>query len=94
VVSLDQQSGVYIVREKVTITCTVTGDYRYRTFYFYKDNNPLHSSLISTRDKSVTHTATGVNIRGDYKCRYGYSIKGRRLESEFSNVVTPTLAGK
>ncbi|XP_078059669.1 Fc receptor-like protein 5 [Mustelus asterias] len=92
VVSLDQQSGVYIVGEKVTITCTVTGDYRYRTFYFYKDNNPLHSRLISTRDKSVTYTVTDVNIRGDYKCRYGYSIKGRGLESEFSNVVTPTLA--
>ncbi|XP_078060532.1 Fc receptor-like protein 5 [Mustelus asterias] len=92
VVSLDQQSGVYIVGEKVTITCTVTGDYHYRNFYFYKDNNPLHSSPISTRDKSVTYTATGVNIRGDYKCRYGYSIKGRWLESEFSNVVTPTFA--
>ena len=62
--------------------------------YSLKDNNPLYFSRILTTKNSVTYTVTGANTSVDYKCRYGYSIKGRRLESEFSNVVTPTLAGK
>ncbi|XP_078069596.1 immunoglobulin superfamily member 1-like [Mustelus asterias] len=92
VVSLDQKSGVYIVGEKVTITCTVTGDYRYRTFYFYKDNDRLWFGRQFTRENSATYTVTYTNTIVNYKCQYGCSIKGTWLESKFSNMVTPTIA--
>ncbi|XP_067835049.1 Fc receptor-like protein 5 [Heptranchias perlo] len=91
-ISLDEWSGVYVEGEMVTITCTVSGKYRDKTYYFYSEKEPLNSGQITTKNNIGTFPVTGTNQGGQYRCQYGISVKTRRLLSNISDAVTVTIA--
>ncbi|XP_041035990.1 basement membrane-specific heparan sulfate proteoglycan core protein-like isoform X2 [Carcharodon carcharias] len=94
VISLDQQTGVYVVGERVTITCTVTGDDRDKTFQFYRGHRILSSSqLFSKNNIGTAHVIAGTN--GDqYSCAYSVSVNGRRIDSPMSQHVMVTITDR
>ncbi|XP_051901958.1 uncharacterized protein LOC127587589 [Pristis pectinata] len=89
VISLDQAKGVYLKGEVVTITCTVTGELRNKTFHIHKVNG--HNPELLVQNNVAKFSATDKE-RGRYQCRYTTSVNGRRLESSPSNDVTVTVA--
>ncbi|XP_067837063.1 immunoglobulin superfamily member 1-like [Heptranchias perlo] len=91
-ISLDRSTGVYLDGETVTITCTVTGEYRGK-IYFYRDNQLLSSHELFTKNNTGTFTVTGANQEGRYQCKYGTTVKRRRLKSQLSEAVTVTISG-
>ncbi|XP_067836669.1 leukocyte immunoglobulin-like receptor subfamily A member 3 [Heptranchias perlo] len=92
-ISPDQPSGVYLKGETVTITCTVTGDYRDKTFRFYRDRQRLYSHQIITKDNIGKFRVTGTDQGGSYHCQYGTSVNRRQFWSQLSEDVTVTIAG-
>ncbi|XP_067836794.1 immunoglobulin superfamily member 1-like isoform X3 [Heptranchias perlo] len=91
-ISLDQPSGVYLKGDTVTITCTVAGDYRDKTFHFYRDRRLLNSHQIITKDNIGTFTVSRTDQGGSYHCQYGTSVNRRQLWSQLSEDVTVTIA--
>ncbi|XP_067836797.1 Fc receptor-like protein 5 isoform X1 [Heptranchias perlo] len=92
-ISPDQPSGVYLKGETVTITCTVAGDYRDKTFHFYRDRRLLNSHQIITKDNIGTFRVTGTDQGGSYHCQYGTSVNRRQFWSQLSEAVRVTIAG-
>ncbi|XP_067836598.1 killer cell immunoglobulin-like receptor 3DL1 [Heptranchias perlo] len=92
-ISPDQPSGVYLKGETVTITCTVAGDYRDKTFHFYRDRRLLNSHQIITKDNIGKFRVTGTDQGGSYHCKYGTSVNRRQFWSQLSEAVTVTIAG-
>ncbi|XP_078390385.1 Fc receptor-like protein 5 [Cetorhinus maximus] len=90
VITLDLSTGVYVIGETVTMTCTVTGDDREKTFYFHKDGARLYPRQIDTRDNTRKFPITGKGGEGRYECQYGISIGGRDSTSPKSEAVTVT----
>ncbi|XP_067837334.1 Fc receptor-like protein 5 [Heptranchias perlo] len=91
-ISLDQPSGVYLKGDTVTITCTVAGDDRDKTFHFYRDRQTLYSHQIITKDNIGAFTVSRTDQGGSYHCQYGTSVNRRQLWSQHSEDVTVTIA--
>ncbi|XP_078390492.1 Fc receptor-like protein 5 [Cetorhinus maximus] len=94
VISLDQQTGVYIIGERVTISCTVTGDDRDKTFHFYRGDQILSPSQLITKNNIGTAHVTAVLNGEQYSCAYNVSVNGRRIDSPLSQHVMVTITAK
>ncbi|XP_078069591.1 Fc receptor-like protein 5 [Mustelus asterias] len=91
VISLDQWTGVYVVGEKVTITCTVPGNSPGRSFTFYKGKRMLDTRKHIAKDNIGKFTVTDRNQSGRYQCKYRDSVYARWLESPLSETATITV---
>ncbi|XP_041035994.1 basement membrane-specific heparan sulfate proteoglycan core protein-like [Carcharodon carcharias] len=94
VITLDQSTGVYVIGETVTMTCTVTGDDRDKTFYFYKDGVRQYSRRNDTRDNTRTFPVTDKRGEGRYQCQYQISIGGPDSTSPKSEAVNVTTTDR
>ncbi|XP_041036023.1 platelet endothelial cell adhesion molecule-like isoform X3 [Carcharodon carcharias] len=90
VITIDQSTGVYVIGETVTMTCSVTGDDRQKTFNFYKDDALQYSRRLDTNVNTGTLPVAGKRSKVRYQCQYGISIGGRHLTSPKSEAVTVT----
>ncbi|XP_041036021.1 basement membrane-specific heparan sulfate proteoglycan core protein-like isoform X2 [Carcharodon carcharias] len=93
VITIDQSTGVYVIGETVTMTCSVTGDDRQKTFNFYKDDALQYSRRLDTNVNTGTLPVAGKRSKVRYQCQYGISIGGRHLTSPKSEAVTVTTRG-
>ncbi|XP_078390488.1 Fc receptor-like protein 2 [Cetorhinus maximus] len=91
VISLDQPTGVYVVGETVTITCTVTGDYWDKIFHFYRGDQILSPSQLITKNNIGTVYVTAGTNGEQYSCAYNVSVNGRRIDSPLSEPVIVTV---
>ncbi|XP_038634716.1 uncharacterized protein LOC119954010 [Scyliorhinus canicula] len=86
-IAFDHSSGVYLVGEMVTITCTVNREYHH-PIYFYRDNKLLSSHQIFTMDNTGMFTVTSQKEGGRYQCQYRILMGKRQLLSQPSGTVS------
>ncbi|XP_041036016.1 Fc receptor-like protein 5 isoform X2 [Carcharodon carcharias] len=91
VITLDQRTGVYVLGEMVTITCSVTGENRSKTFYFYRWHQVFSHPQIITRKNVIIFHATAVKNGDQFSCKYYVTVKGRRVDSLESQHVMVTI---
>ncbi|XP_041036000.1 Fc receptor-like protein 5 isoform X2 [Carcharodon carcharias] len=94
VIRLDQWTGVYVVGERVTITCSVTADDRDKNFHFYRGGQNLSLSQFTTKYDIGTARVTAGTDGEQYSCAYSASVNGRWIDSPLSEHVMVTITAK